>query len=560
VSLGGDRLPGSVTPDRAHHHPARSGAWNRTARQTVNEKDGSLTRSGSSRGLNQGERMAAIMTNGNLARTTVLGPGIISQRQFFFTETLPHDARNVRHAYAPVKKLGVLMDANETGRRGSVATFASTILRLENGRYRMYYTCLSPDYSRMGIAVAESEDAIHWTRVPLGPAARNGHETDRIVFRNLQGDQSFVGQPQVSRMPDGRWRMYFWKHREGHLRYLVAESDDGLVWTVLALDAPALYHPCDREVRAPWTKGLSLNDDVAWNTDEGATASLAARALQSNDATFVYYNADLVRYECYSVWLTPAVPDRRVEVGNAPGVHRTIQRRLSRDGLAWSSPELILMPDQRDPWDLQFYHMAVQWHEDWMVGSLGHYRVEDGQQTMDLELTFSRDGRTWHRPLRGGFIPRDPNARDAMGIYPPNAWVDRGDHWLCLYSATVTRHNETAKTDSPGTCIMGATFGKHRLAGLAAGREPGGFLSDAFFPTHGNITLDADIRGWLRAELCDAWGRKIDGFHLMDGMPVTGDSHSHMLAWRGRDTRPFTHESVRLRVEFADGMLYNIAF
>lgn len=507
-----------------------------------------------------GRRVLTIMTNWNLARTTALDPEMMSRRQFFFDEKLPHDARNLRHAYAPVKKLGVLLDANETGQDACVETFASTILRLEDGRYRMYYTSLSPDCSLMGIAVAESEDGIRWISIPLGSASHGEHRTNHIVFRNLPGDQSVVGQPQVLCMPDGRWRMYFWKHRDGHVRYLVAESDDGLVWTVLNVEAPALYHPADKMVRVPWTKGLSPNDDAAWNTAEGIPASLHARALQTNDAVFVYYNAAMARYECYSVWLTPAVPDRRVEVDNAPGIHRTIQRRFSRDGLAWSSPELILMPDHRDPWDLQFYHLAVQWHEDWMIGSLGHYRVEEGQQTMDLELTFSRDGRTWHRPLRGGFIPRDPDARDAMGIYPPNAWVDRGDHWLCLYSATVRRHNESAKIDLPGVCIMGATFSKYRFVGLAAGREPGGFLSDPFFPTRGNITIDADIRGWLRAELCDAWGRKIGGFHLMDGMPVTGDSNVHMLTWQGKDTQPFTHECVRLRVEFVEGIIYNIGF
>lgn len=499
-----------------------------------------------------------IMNNWNLAGTTALEAGTISRRQFFFDETFPRDARNVHHAHAPVRKLGVIMDADETGRKGSVATFASTILRLEDGRYRMYYTCLPSDHSGMGIAVAESEDGIRWTNLPLGSNARDGHGTDRIVFRNLPGDQSFVGQPQVLRMPDNRWRMYFWKHKDGHLRYLVAESDDGLAWTVVNVEAPVLYHAGDKEVRAPWTKGLSPNDDVAWNNSDGIPASLHARSLQSNDATFVYYNAALARHECYTVWLTPALPDRRVEVDNAPGVHRTIQRRLSRDGLAWSSPELIIMPDHRDPWDLQFYHMAVQRHEDWMIGSLGHYRVEDGQQTMDLELTFSRDGRKWHRPLRGGFIPRDPDARDAMGIYPPNAWIDRGDHWLCLYSATARRHNEYAKTDLPGTCIMGASFGKNRFVGLAAGREPGGFLSDPFFPTQDSITIDADIRGWLRAELCDAWGRKFGGFHLMDGIPVTGDSNAHVLAWKGKGLQPFVHECVRLRIEFADGVIYNI--
>jgi hypothetical protein len=87
------------------------------------------------------------MTNWNLARTTALDPGMISQRQFFFDETLPHEARNLHHAYAPVRKLGVLPGMNETGQSNGCATFAGTLLQLADGRYRLYYTSLAQDYS-----------------------------------------------------------------------------------------------------------------------------------------------------------------------------------------------------------------------------------------------------------------------------------------------------------------------------------------------------------------------------------------------------------------------------
>lgn len=163
---------------------------------------------------------------------------------------------------------------------------------------------------------------------------------------------------------------------------------------------------------------------------------LARKRLWTNDSTHVYFNDQLCRFECYSVWLHPAIPDRRVDVDNAPGVHRLIHRRLSEDGINWSDAQLILMPDDRDPWDLQFYFLAVQWHEDIMIGMLGYYRVEDGQQTMDTDLCFSRDGYHWERPVRGGWIPRseeDSGAMDTKGIYAGNFWVDLGNRWLILY-------------------------------------------------------------------------------------------------------------------------------
>ena len=92
---------------------------------------------------------------------------------------------------------------------------------------------------------------------------------------------------------------------------------------------------------------------------------------------------------------------------------------------------------------------------------------------------FSRDGHKWHRPLRGGFIPRGP---------------------------------------------------------------------------------DADIRGWLRAELCDVFGRKIPGYHLMQAEPLTGNGHAHILRWAGRSTDGFRFDALRLRFEFQDGEIYSIGF
>jgi hypothetical protein len=110
---------------------------------------------------------------------------------------------------------------------------------------------------------------------------------------------------------------------------------------------------------------------------------------------------------------------------------------------------------------------------------------------------------------------------------------------------------------------------------MAAGRTPGGFLSEPFYPQGEAIAVDADVRGWLRAELCDIFGRKHEGYHLMDAVPVHGDSPAHVLRWQGRDACPFDRlragsersegtgfrfDAVRLRFEFTEGVVYGIAF
>ena len=83
-------------------------------------------------------------------------------------------------------------------------------------------------------------------------------------------------------------------------------------------------------------------------------------------------------------------------------------------------------------------------------------------------------------------------------------------------------------------------------------------MASVFYPQAAEIRIDADIRGWLRAELCDAWGRKIDGYHLEDSLAITGDKTSHTLCWRERDNAQFRHDPVRLRFEFRDADLYGV--
>lgn len=502
------------------------------------------------------------MDNWQLATTTALPAQEASRRLYFFAEALPDHARNIHYVYAPVTKHGVVLEGDAPWEQGSgVASFCSTVIGLDDGRYRLYYTAVNAEYMRL--AVAESTDGMTWQRLPLGQEYWRGHNTNRIVLTGVPGAeladsrgivlegelsrQNQVAQPQVLRLPDGRWRMVYWHHQHGWGRipylYTVAESEDGLRWHVPDYDQPALT--------SHWL------GDTAGLCD---AARLVEKARRTNDANFIYWNPRLQCYEQFSQWLLEAIPERRVDEDNAPQCNRMIQRRASADGLAWSAPELVIQADNRDPWDQQFYHLAVQYHEDWLIGSLGHYRVESAQQTQDLELVFSRDGRRWERPLRGGFIPREPGGRDAEGIYPPNAWIDRGDSWLCLYTGTARKHNQSRNPALPPSCIMAASWPKHRFVGLRADHVPGGFLTPVFFPQAPHIQVDADVRGWLRAELCDAWGRKREGYHLGDSLPVRGGDGVHILRWRDRDTSGFQHDPVRLRFEFADADVYGVAF
>ncbi len=261
----------------------------------------------------------------------------------------------------------------------------------------------------------------------------------------------------------------------------------------------------------------------------------------------------------YSVWLmhNPEDGPRYVSYDNAPHVLRTIHRRFSMDGVEWSDPELIITPDDEDPLHQQFYYLAVHRQDGWHIGMLGNYPVAD--QTMDIELCFSRDGRRWERPIRTPWVPRGPEEYDSLMVYAPNRLIDAGQHWLLLYTGCDYLHNASRPTEShrPRCVTCAARFPKHRFLGLQAeGR--GQLWTRPFIPTKREIRLDAAIKGEIRAELCDPFGTPLPGLSRTEAVPLTGDSTEHVLQWKEASSARYQYDAVSLRLEIADAVLYAV--
>jgi len=465
----------------------------------------------------------------------------------------------------PVEKLGVVLEADRASDLGSVSSFAGSIVRLGDERWRMYYSCHRWKPRALGIAVAESPDGLHWTKPMLGQVRVEGEDTNRLLIEGID-DGADIIQPQVLGLPDGRWRMYFWLHgqAQGLVRYLIAESSDGLMWKTLGIDRPAILHPADREIgQNGWVTGLTAASPEDKFAHLRTLDWMVAKRMRSNDATYVYWDADRSVFEMYSVWLLPNSPDTRRSVphDNAPRVLRTIQRRVSEDGLTWGAPELLITPDANDPLDMQFYYLAVHREPEWRIGFLGHYRV--WEQTMDIELCFSRDGRDWRRPLRGGWIPRDPLPElGCMSAYATNRLIDAGPRWLMLYTAGNVKHNhqQPPGVERPWRGVMAAAIPKRRFAGLATAPRVVGSMTFKPLILNGQVLrVDADVRGYLRAELRDPFGMPIPGYELEKSIPVRGDAPDHVLRWEGDKTgAPYQYDAVCLRIEMADAVFYGL--
>ena len=102
--------------------------------------------------------------------------------------------------------------------------------------------------------------------------------------------------------------------------------------------------------------------------------------------------------QVYAVHIENAL-HRRSAIGK-----RLIGRSESPDLYEWTDPETILVPDEQDPSDAEFYAMPAITYEGWYVGMLWIYNTTS--TTHYPEAVFSRDGIHYQRNFRQPFIQR----------------------------------------------------------------------------------------------------------------------------------------------------------
>lgn len=482
-------------------------------------------------------------------------------KKSFFDESFCRLQKGTEMVLGKVDKRGVVLRGDVPGEMDrTIENFCSPIIKMEDGSLRLYYSVIKEYRTKtneFGIAVALSSDGKNWEKPNLGQIKIGDFDTNRIKINGIP-EGCFCVQPSIIRLSKNQWRMYCWVHGQGYVRYVASDSSDGLEWRVIDLENACVYHPGDKKMPAMrGAEGLTLDKVDGFKEDPAMREQ--SKKLISNDATFTYFDEEKKKYEMYSVWLIPNSEDsgRYVQHDNAPGILRTIHRRKSTDGLSWGEPELLIVPDENDPLDLQFYHLAVQRVNKWRIGFLGHYRCQT--QTMDIELAFSRDGRYWERPVRCPWPLRDKNAIDSIMVYPPQNLVKTESGWQLFYTGCNHHHNAYLTGEKQESAILLAEIKGDRFLGIRA-KKKGEILTSPFIPTKENIILDADISGSLAAQLCDTFGKPLPGYTFQDFLPIRGDSTAHVLRWENAKTTHFMYDALSLRLQWNNGDIFSIVF
>ena len=267
----------------------------------------------------------------------------------------------------------------------------------------------------------------------------------------------------------------------------------------------------------------------------------------------------------------------------SPMGKRLIGRAESPDMVHWGEAETIVVTDELDPPDTEFYAMPVAAYEGIYVGILWIFRTTS--TTHHPEIVFSRDGIRYDRPYREPFIPRGSGVEfDSVSIYSHEP-IAQGDRIFTFYNAWNWRSPETWY--ALGDKSQGAIgLGISRLDGFVSldgvkGTATMGYASRSkvaeysemvtrsfsFTGSELHLNMQPALQQWgagpceLRVEVLEPNHDYIEGYEFDDSDPITTDSVDHVASWNGgSDLSRLEGKAIKLRFYFKNAKLYSFRF
>ena len=422
----------------------------------------------------------------------------------------------------------------------------------------------------------------HLRRVTGQPTRHGEPVVDGAVDGNFQPYMSVVRDAA-----SGRWRMWYnvpktaGNHGESALALI--ESADGIRWERphRVLETPPIQFGASIIDEGPGFPDKSSRYKAAWHRDNGLQVAASADGVawrQFAPGPVLRHNHDIDaidrdpirgRYMAFvsvAAKLDPSWSEAR----------RIPHMSVSDDLVHWREPWPVVVPDAASPreqGETQFYCMAgVIERGGLLIGLVKVLRddlnAEPGLTAADLGdsrphagigytvLAWSSDGEHWRRDTEP-FLDRNP----LPGTWDrAHAWADEqvvhGDEVFIYYGGYKLGHKgERFTTRQIGLARMK----RDRYTGYAAGTSAGTLRTPSRTWQARSITVNADIRGELRAALCEPSGKFIAGFGFDACAPVRGDATAHALTWNGSDPAALAGREVQIVLRIEDGTVFAVS-
>jgi len=442
-----------------------------------------------------------------------------TERQLFIDDYLIASlSKLTRELHQPVKYPG-----NPLAPGGHFAVLRDP----ESGRFRMW----------QGSLYLESSDGLRWTPphcLPEGPGVFDPPGTLRGLMCNPEGAEPewpYLAVLERRPPPSSGEPSGFYLYR----------SRDGIRWQ------PAFKQPILSRTINP------MNPGPFWAKGAGDTSTFR-------------YDPVLRRY----IWdgkFNLYLPKEKIkELGIVPDHKPRLRLRTfseSRDLIHWTPPRLYLYPDRNDQPDCQIYgHVGFVYESMWIGLIRILHVIPEGWKQVDIQLTYSRDGRHWCRPpVRRPFIPLGgPRSWDAdysgPALTPP---ILVGQELWFYYFGSRNPTRDKKPLSSWKLAIGLARLRRDGFASLKAGSEPGRVTMRPLTYQGRRLFINARTKsdGWVKAALLTKKGDPVTGYSLREAIPFTGDTTCGCLTWRAHDLLPDPgNDHYRLLFELKNAELF----
>ncbi len=209
------------------------------------------------------------------------------------------------------------------------------------------------------------------------------------------------------------------------------------------------------------------------------------------------------------------------------------------------------------PWGEQFLGLVTVFRVERFQKSDPTRSQSSVDGPIDVQLTHSRDGKTWHRLKdRSPVIPNGPNPFDAGCILGVSSTpVVAGDEVWVYYTAITTKHG--GALPEKRITIGRAAWPRDRFVSLDAD-EPEGIIETVLLESEGGrLLINADAsEGSIRVEILDENGKPLPGYSTDESVPLSSNGLREPVTWKNHKTIP-TGRPIRIRFRLNSAKLFS---
>lgn len=368
----------------------------------------------------------------------------------------------------------------------------------KSGKFRMWY---SMNY-------AESTNGIHWTKPDLGPQGNR-------IFSGPGEVRGFIYNPDAADL-QRRYEAVIEKRGDEIGGFYVCRSADGLHWKQ-SFKRPILKRTYSDINPGPfWAKGVG-------------------------DTCIFRYDPVLKKYVCDTKFNLYFPEEKIKQLGIVQDHKPRLRLRAfmeSDDLIHWSRERFLMFPDRLDPPDRQLYgHIGFVYESMW-VGMIRTMRlIPKGFKQVDIQLSYSRDGRHWSRPRqRKPFIPLgtdDSWDADYLGPAKIIPALVGNELWFYYFGARSANRDDVKNWSFD---IGLAKLRRDGFASLNAGQTSGRLITRPLTFKGKSLFVNADVadNGWVKAAVLSIDSEPVQSYTLDDSIALAKDTTKGKMSWKSK--------------------------